>query len=249
MKKLVFILALFTSITGRLYANDIQTAQYYYDRNDISNAMNAINAAVKVKYADNAEAWMLMYKIYKKAQSTSPYSSFPDDCISNQHRAIRQLMELSDGRTWMQQEFGSQYLQLFNRFYSEFVTYANGSMKNKNFGNALKNYKNALKVYDDIYKYGLDPSPVDTAVIFRAGYSAIQEEKYAETETFFKKLADIPVKNKQYAMIYAWLSKYYIMETKDLPKAKAMFDKGLALFPDDKDLKELTTYFNSGAGQ
>jgi tetratricopeptide (TPR) repeat protein len=249
MKKLLLIITLLTCITGHLYANDLQTAQEYYDRDDITNAINAINAAVKVKYADNAEAWMLMYKIYKKAQYTSPYSSFPDDCISNQHRAIRKLMELSDGKTWLQQEFGHEYRQLFNKFYSEFVTYANSSMKNKSFGNALKNYKNALQVYDDIYKYGLDPSPVDTAVIFRAGYCALQNEKYAETESFFKKLADIPVKNKQYAMLYAWLSKYYMLETKDLPKAKAMFDKGLALFPDDKDLKELISYFNSGAGQ
>lgn len=246
MKKVLFTITILVSMIGNLYANNLQLAQGFYNNDDIENAVSAINNAMNSpQNKTNPEAWILMYRIFKKAQTSGPYSSFPDDCISKQHRAIRELMLLSDGKNWMEKEFGSSYINIFNKFYSEFVTYANNSMKNKNFGNAHKNYKNALKVYDDIYKYGLDPSPVDTALIFNVGFSALQNENYAETEIYFKKLADIPVKNQKYAMIYAWLSKYYILETKDLNLAANILAKGLSIFPNNQDLNELVPYLNS----
>lgn len=235
--------ALLSSMT--LTAQNLSNANMYYDQGYIDRAIDEIDRLTRQTEKNNPEAWLLMYKIFKKAETTSPYNSFPDDCIYRQYRSISELMKLQGSKGVMEREFGQYYTQIFNKFYSELITIANKSTDNKNFNNALKNFKNALIVYNDIYEYKLDPSSVDTSLTFTTGYIALRAEKYDDTEKYFSILANLNYHRPEHKIIYSWLVKFYILERKNLPLAKETLNKGLLFFPEDKELLELKAYITS----
>lgn len=242
MKQSLLVCCLTFSLLINAYGQSLDLARSYYDNGDISGAIRAIETVVYSRDKTNTDAWILMFYIFKKAETTSPYSQFPDDCIARQYEAVRKLMELPDGQDAMEKQFGSEYKYIFNKFYSEFVVFADKSMKNENFNAAFKNFKRALNVYDNIYQVGLDKSSMDTTLIFNTGYSALRAEQYEETAFYFKKLADANMQMAEFSNVYSWLTKYYILEKKDKTLAKTFLLKGLTYFPDDKELNELKLY-------
>ena len=250
MRSIAFIICFSLTSTIHLCAQSLSIAQSYLYGDEISSAIPSIEKIVYGMGSDNPEAWMLMYKIFKKAETTSPYNSFPDDCISRQHEAISKLMKLpgTSPSSIMEREFGKDFKYIYNKFYSEFVTFAQKSVKSENYGAAYKNYKRALKVYEDIYTYGLDTSPLDTTLTFHTGFNALKAEKYEETEKYFRILADANIVQPKFELIYSWLVKYYILEKKDMQLAAKMLEKGLRYYPEDKELNELKAYLTPVEG-
>lgn len=242
MKLSLLVCCLTFSLLINVHGQSLDLARSYYDSGDISGAIRAIETVVYSRDKTNTDAWMLMFYIFKKAETTSPYSQFPDDCVARQYEAINELLKLPDGPKAMENQFGSDYKYIFNKFYSEFVVFADKSMKNENFNAAFKNFKRALKVYDNIYQVGLDKSSMDTILIFNTGYSALRAENYEETAYYFGKLADANMQMAEYPIVYSWLGKYYILEKKNIALAKTFLLKGLTYFPDDKELNELKLY-------
>lgn len=244
MKNLCILFFLFGLSLVNIYAQSSSLARSFYESGDIPNALSSIQKAVAGSDKNNADAWFLMYQIYKSAETSSTFSSFPDDCVSGQHYAISGLMNLPDGKAKMEQEFGSNYVYIFNKFYSELVQFAQKSLDVKNFGAALKNYKNALKVYENIYKYGLDNSSIDTALTYSTGYCAVFAKKYDDAEKYFKIIYDSNVQSISYVFAYIWLAKYYITEKKDNVSALAFVQKGLLYHPEDKELLDIKQYLS-----
>lgn len=242
MKPSLLVCCLTLSMLTNAHGQSLDLARSYYDSDDLSGAIRAIETVVYSRDKTNADAWMLMFYIFKKAETTSPYSQFPDDCVARQYEAIKELLKLPDGPKAMESQFGSDYKYIFNKFYSEFVLFADKSMKNESYNAAFKNFKRALKVYESIYEFGLDKSSMDTILIFNTGYSAIQAKMYEETAYYFRKLADANMQMAEYSNVYSWLVKYYMLEKKDYELARSILFKGLNFFPDDKELNELKVY-------
>lgn len=222
-----------------LEAQDLSSTKRCYEADDISCAISSIEKFAYGTAKYSPEVWILFYSIFKKAETTKPYSQFPDDCLNRQHEAFSALLQIPGGKKAIEGKFGAEWKYYFNKFYSEFVTYAGRSMKDENFRAAVKNYKRALKVYDDIHYLGMETSTIDTVLVFNTAYSAIQAKEYNEAEKYFKQLADANVQMKGYAIVYRWLAKYYIVEKKDMAAALAMVQKGIQYFPGDKELTEL----------
>jgi hypothetical protein len=67
MKKVLFTITILVSMIGNMYANNLQLAQGFYNNDDIENAVSAINNAMNSpQNKTNPEAWILMYRIFKK---------------------------------------------------------------------------------------------------------------------------------------------------------------------------------------
>lgn len=242
MKQSLLVCCLTFSLLINAFGQSLDLARSYYDNGDLSGAIRAVETVVYSRDKTNTDAWILMFYIFKKAETTSPYSQFPDDCIARQYEAVKKLMELPNGPAAMEKQFGSEYKYIFNKFYSEFVQFADKSMKDENFNAALKNFKRAQKVYDNIYQVGLDKSSMDTILIFNTGYSALRAENYEETAYYFRKLADANMQMAEYSNVYSWLVKYYMLEKKDFELAKSILQKGLSYFPVNQELNELKLY-------
>lgn len=241
MKYITLFLLVFIQIST--HAQSYENALYYYKLNYISEAIDDIKEAIEGPEKNNAQAYVLMYKIFKTASTTPPFDGSPDLCLIQCANAACGALNQKNGTWAMEQEFGKQYLNVYINLYKDLTKYANFHLEKGNHPNTFLCFEGAYNVYKVLYNSDKEMFPMEHNLTFYTGYSAINAEKYTEAAKYFGELVDYDFHEPEYSSVYYWMAKYHLLETKNMQKAKETFDKGLKYYPNDEDLLSLKSYF------
>ena len=240
MKKTVFGF-LFMAAGLFATAQDIKTASKLYDAKQYDKAREAIDAAVNGKDGAKPEAWLWKHKIYWALATTDAFKSLVPDALVQGYEALKKGRSMPKGEEAMLKEFGFTVNpnSLFNDYYTTFINDGSKQMNAETYEDAFKSFKNALMVSKYFYDQKLITSDLDTMLTFYAGYTAMKANKEADAEYYYKIISDRNASGTDLHIGYGWLSNHYLNNKNDVAAAKAVYDKGIAHYPDNEYLKSL----------
>lgn len=247
MKKTIFGL-LFTAIGLGSTAQDIKTTQKLYDAKQYDKARDAIDAAVAGKDGAKPEAWIWKHKVYWALGTSEQFKAQVPNALSQGFDALKKARTMPNGEATMLKELGIEYNKPFNDYYVTFINNGSADMNGEKFGDAFNNFKSAIEVSRFFYDQKMITSDLDTMLNFYAGYTAMKNKDNANAELFFKKLADRNAGGTDVQIAYGWLTNYYLTDKKDIAAAKAVYEKGIALYPNDDYLKSMKTNLARASG-
>lgn len=247
MKKTIFGL-LFTAIGLASVAQDIKTTQKLYDAKQYDKARDAIEAAITGKEGAKPEAWIWKHKVYWALGTTEPFKAQSPNALAQGFDALKKARTMPNGEATMLKELGIEYNKPFNDYYVTFINNGSAEMNAEKFGDAFNNFKSAINVSGFFFEQKMITSDLDTMLNFYAGYTAMKNKDNANAELYYKKLADRNAGGTDVQIAYGWLTNYYLTEKKDMAAAKAIYEKGIALYPNDDYLKSMKTNLARASG-
>ena len=239
MKKTIFGL-LFTGLGLCATAQDIKTASKLYDSKQYDKARDAIDAAVNGKEAAKPEAWLWKHKIYWALATTDQFKTLVPDALQQGYEALKKGRSMPKGEAAMVIEMGElNPNKPFNDYYVAFINNGSTQMNAENFNDAYNSFKSALAVSKYFFDQKVIPTELDTMLTFYAGYTAMKGKKDSDAEYYYKILTDKGANGTDIQIAYGWLCNYYMKDKKDIAAAKAVYDKGIAVYPNDEYLKSM----------
>lgn len=235
MKRL-FLLVIAAITAFGVQGQDVKSIKKLVDAKDFVKAKEAVDQFLaSEKGAKDLEALILKAKIYNTLATQDATKSLVPDGRMQAFEAIKKAMEVNNTLTtfMLAQEKYTPIFSLYEGYYGEGANYFNA----EKFEDALNSYKNANEVGQYINKNGWALSALDTTLVFMIGASANNAKKLDDAATYYAKLADAHVANKDYASAYKFLI-YYYNEKKDDEAFHKYLDLGRKAYPNDKYFDE-----------
>ena len=231
MKRL-FLLAVFAVGAFNAEAQDTKTAKKHFEAKDFAKAKDAIDQALATyKGPKDWEAWFLKGKIYGGLAANETTKSLVPDARMQALDAIKKALEINNGLTTLSlaQDAYKPVFSLYEGYYGDGANFFNA----EKYEDAFNSYKNANTVGEYINKNGWALSALDTSLVFMVGASANNAKKLDDAATYYAKLADAGVANKDYAVAYRFLA-YYYADKKDEAAFQKYVQLGKKVFPGDR---------------
>lgn len=247
MKKTIFGL-LFTAIGLWGAAQDIKTTQKLYEAKQYDKARDAIDAAITGKEGAKPEAWVWKHKVYWSLGTTDQYKTLVPDALQQGFEALKKARTMPKGDEALVKEVGFDFNKPFNDYYVTFINNGSTQMNGEKFADAYNSFKAAIAVSRYFYEQKLITTDLDTMLTFYAGYTAMKNKDDASAVQYFKTLTDRNASGTDIQIAYGWLTNHYLTEKKDMAAAKAVYDKGIVLYPNDEYLKSMKTQIARASG-
>lgn len=247
MKKTFFGL-LFTAIGLWGTAQDIKTTQKLYEAKQYDKARDAVEAAIAGKDGAKPETWVWKHKVYWALGTTDPFKEQFPNALPDGFEALKKARTMPKGEETLLKELGIEYNKPFNDYYVTFINNGSAQMNAEKFGDAFNNFKSAISVSRFFYDQKMITTDLDTMLTFYAGYTAMKNKDDNNAALYFKTLADKNASGTDLQIAYGWLTNYYLKDKKDQAAAKAMYEKGIALYPNDEYLKSMKTIIARESG-
>jgi tetratricopeptide (TPR) repeat protein len=238
MKKTIFGL-LFTGLGFLCTAQDIKTATKFFDAKQYDKARDAIDAAIAGKEGAKPEAWIWKHKIYWAIGTTDQFKNLVPDALQQGYEALKKGKAMPKGDEAMLKELGLEFNKPFNDYYTNFINTGSAQMNAENFTEAFSSFKSALSVSRFFYDQKFITSDLDTLLTFYAGYNAMKAKKDNDAEYYYKIITDKNIGGTDIQIAYGWLTNYYLNDKKNPALAKATYEKGIKLYPNDEYLKSM----------
>jgi hypothetical protein len=236
---------------GIAYSQDLKAAKTLYDNGEMAKAKTTVDALLKGTEANNPSAWLLKHKIYLALSRTATYKNLPADIKWQGYQALLKARSLPKADEALIKDGGKltdTYFTHINTYYTDFIADGSAQMNNKEFMAAHNSFKNAVSISTLFYNEKIITSPLDTLLVFYAGYTAMQAKDEANTEKYFKQLVDANASGTDIQIAYGWLCNYYLTIKKDNAVAKKVYDIGSKHYPSDEYLKSMNTSIAQASG-
>lgn len=245
MYKLIVSVLVF-SLVFTMQAQDIKTASAYYTAKDYPNAKAAIDKALQGAEAANPYAWIWKHKIYYAIGAQAGAAPEPA-ALEEGFAALKKVPTLPKGEEALIKEVGINYTQVFYDYYQSFISKGSAAMNGDKNGLACQHFAAALTVSDYFFQQKLISSPLDTMIVFYAGYTAMKNNDLIKAEAYFKKIADHNCSGTDLQIAYGWLANFYL-ENNKTEQAKLVCEKGLNFYPGDEYLRSQQLTINRLSG-
>jgi len=186
------------------------------------------------KNAAKADAW------YFKGRAYNAYSYEKSLADAEKHRlkmeafeAFKKNQQMDKLDLRMKTEMFNSYLNLYASLYD----LGANAFNNKDYENAFNSFKAAQDVEDYIfaknYTYqGTTLYKLDTGLVLNTAIAAMQAKKEDEAMSYYKKLTDANVSDKQYQEVYEYLVDYY-NKKQDAASLQALLEKAKRIYPEN----------------
>lgn len=226
------------------FCQDFKTADKLFYEGKYDLAKKAIDATP----ADKPEVLLLKHKIYYKLGTSVVHKGFFPGILLQGWEALKTGYHMPKGDEAALKVIGFTYLNDFNAYYQEFIAIGSEKMNADKHREAFENFKAAISVTTYFYEKQIIKNPLDTMLNFYAGYTAMKDNNNEDAEFYFKKIADNNCSGEDLQIGYGWLCNYYLETKKDIPAAKAVFEKGIKFYPKDEYLLSKETAIASASG-
>lgn len=235
MKKYCFFMIL-------LFASVVSYAQSLDDINKLmllaqnKKAKEGIDKFLSdAKNATKAIGWFYKGRIYNAVSKDS--GTTPTDALKlkgESFEAFKKYQQLDAKQENFKQENYASYFDLYNGYFDIGAREFNS----KNFTNSFEGFKNALAVEEYVrskgYEYnGFKFSALDTSLVMNTAIAAGNAKNEDASIPYYRQLTDANVSGENFLNVYEFLLEYYIKK-KDEPNIKLMFEKGRAIYPQEK---------------
>lgn len=232
MKKIYFLLMLsFSAMIS--FGQDLDDIGDLMGKNKIKEARAAIDKYLSdAKNSSKADGWYYKGRIYN---ALSYEAGVPESDLYNLRNdafaAFQKYQQLDPKDLRLKLENYDSYLNLYGGFYDLGAKLYNS----KNYSGAFDAFKKSGEVKDYILskKYEFQQMklyPLDTSLVLNTATSAIQAKRTDDAVTYYRKLTDANVGDKDYEEVYEFLVDYYSKKD-DAASMSQLLEKAKKFYP------------------
>ena len=214
-------------------AQSLDDVNKLLDNKKLPEAKAAIDKHIaEPKNAGKSDSWYFKGRVY------NAYSYDANLPVTERYNlkmqafdAFKKYQELDKNDIRMKLENYASYLDLYLGLYDVGAN----SFNVKDYENAFNSFKSAQTVEDFImaknYSYEqLKFNKLDTALVLNTAIAAMQADKKDDAITYYRKLVDNNVSDKQYQEVYEYLVDYY-SKKEDETNLQPILEKGKKFYP------------------
>ncbi|MEO6721659.1 MAG: hypothetical protein ABIN67_14925 [Ferruginibacter sp.] len=233
------LLAAFTLLLGVANAQDIKEIKTYALTGQTQKAKEAIDKFLAVpKNAEKAEGWFYKGYVYNQISKDSTKPAAENRAIkSTAYDALKKYRELDPKAPLLEEQNNSPLFDLYVTYYSDLGVKAYMA---KDPSTAFEDFKKALEIHDYVASNNLTGnngfkfSTIDTTLTLYTAIAAAEAKKMDDAATFYKKIVDANIGEKQYIDAYQFLADYYKTK-KDNAAFASVIEKGRKSYPDNNE--------------
>lgn len=234
MRKLLFIVGLTLTVSASFaqkiddVKKDIAGGKYADARTKIDQIAN------DPKNASNSDAQFYKAVVYHNLAKQSPADSTLSIAALD---AMKKYLKMEEGKPDTQRDLLSK-IENYNTVIDMYRTSVNQGvehLRNNAYPTALSNFERALDAFVLLKDRKLVTAPMDTTIIYYAGASAQNMQKFDQAAKYYNQLIDAKIADTGFLNVYRFMINYNL-DQKDTAGARKYLDISKATFPQKNDL-------------
>lgn len=228
IKSMLLLCVLAVALNGYAQKGKVNSAEMSLSEGKVLDAKKDIDAALTDAETQNSvKAWRVKGDVYKDIYETKLYYPQNPNCLFDAKDAYIKALGLETNPK-KQKDYSTPLSALEGYLFNEGL----GRYKQNNNEDAYRHFSTAYSINELLLSKGLQKS-IDTSALFAAAVSGASAKKYTEVTPMLEKLVSM---NYNEPSVYESLAQIY-EETKNTEALAEIVKKGLAKFPDNKNLK------------
>jgi hypothetical protein len=232
MRKFILSLALLTSGSTILLAQDFKDVKEKLDKGKVAEAREKIDKEIAdPKNQKSASAWYYKGLVYSELSKDTTKTDM--DYRMEAFNAFKKYQELDPKNVMLMVTQNANFFQLYEAYYNQGVKDFNA----QTYDRAFQNFTGGLQVKDYVYSKGYEINnfkfaALDTQLLTLTGSAGILAKKEDLAMPYYQKLADAKVKGEDFKNIYPILVEYFGKKGDSVNKAKYLAI-GSELYPEN----------------
>ncbi len=228
IKSMLLLCVLAVALNGYAQKGKVNSAEISLSEGKVLDAKKDIDAALTdAETQTSVKAWRVKGDVYKNIYETNVYYAQNPNCLFDAKDAYIKALGLETNPK-KQKDYSTPLSALEGYLFNEGL----GRYKQNNNEDAFRHFSSAYSINELLLSKGLQKS-IDTSALFAAAVSGASAKKYAEVTPMLEKLVSM---NYNEPSVYESLAQIY-EETKNTEALAEIVKKGLAKYPDNKNLK------------
>lgn len=228
IKSMLLLCVLAVALNGYAQKGKVNSAEMSLSEGKVLDAKKDIDAALTdAETQTSVKAWRVKGDVYKNIYETNVYYAQNPNCLFDAKDAYIKALSLETNPK-KQKDYSTPLSALEGYLFNEGL----GRYKQNNNEDAYRHFSTAYSINELLLSKGLQKS-IDTSALFAAAVSGASAKKYAEVTPMLEKLVSM---NYNEPSVYESLAQIY-EETKNTEALAEIVKKGLAKYPDNKNLK------------
>ena len=228
IKSMLLLCVLAVALNGYAQKGKVNSAEISLSEGKVLDAKKDIDAALTDAETQNSvKAWRVKGDVYKDIYETKLYYPQNPNCLFDAKDAYIKALGLETNPK-KQKDYSTPLSALEGYLFNEGL----GRYKQNNNEDAFRHFSTAYSINELLLSKGLQKS-IDTSALFAAAVSGASAKKYTEVTPMLEKLVSM---NYNEPSVYESLAQIY-EETKNTDALAEIVKKGLAKYPDNKNLK------------
>lgn len=228
IKSMLLLCVLAVALNGYAQKGKVNSAEISLSEGKVLDAKKDIDAALTdAETQTSVKAWRVKGDVYKNIYETNVYYAQNPNCLFDAKDAYIKALSLETNPK-KQKDYSTPLSALEGYLFNEGL----GRYKQNNNEDAFRHFSSAYSINELLLSKGLQKS-IDTSALFAAAVSGASAKKYTEVTPMLEKLVSM---NYNEPSVYESLAQIY-EETKNTEALAEIVKKGLAKYPDNKNLK------------
>ncbi len=228
IKSMLLLCVLAVALNGYAQKGKVNTAEMSLTDGKVMDAKKDIDAALNdAETQTSVKAWRVKGDVYKNIYETNVYYAQNPNCLFDAKDAYIKALSLETNPK-KQKDYSTPLSALEGYIFNEGLN----RYKQNNNEDAYRHFVAAYSINELLLSKGLQKS-IDTSALFAAAVSGASVKKYAEVTPMLEKLVSMSYNEPS---VYESLAQIY-EETKNTEALVEIVKKGLAKYPDNKNLK------------
>jgi len=228
IKSMLLLCVLAVALNGYAQKGKVNSAEISLSEGKVLDAKKDIDAALTDAETQNSvKAWRVKGDVYKDIYETKLYYPQNPNCLFDAKDAYIKALGLETNPK-KQKDYSTPLSALEGYLFNEGLS----RYKQNNNEDAFRHFSTAYSINELLLSKGLQKS-IDTSALFAAAVSGASAKKYTEVTPMLEKLVSM---NYNEPSVYESLAQIY-EETKNTDALAEIVKKGLAKYPDNKNLK------------
>lgn len=228
IKSMLLLCVLAVALNGYAQKGKVNSAEISLSEGKVLDAKKDIDAALTdAETQTSVKAWRVKGDVYKNIYETNVYYAQNPNCLFDAKDAYIKALGLETNPK-KQKDYSTPLSALEGYLFNEGL----GRYKQNNNEDAFRHFSSAYSINELLLSKGLQKS-IDTSALFAAAVSGASAKKYTEVTPMLEKLVSM---NYNEPSVYESLAQIY-EETKNTEALAEIVKKGLAKYPDNKNLK------------
>ncbi len=228
IKSMLLLCVLAVALNGYAQKGKVNSAEISLSEGKVLDAKKDIDAALTdAETQTSVKAWRVKGDVYKDIYETKLYYPQNPNCLFDAKDAYIKALGLETNPK-KQKDYSTPLSALEGYLFNEGL----GRYKQNNNEDAFRHFSSAYSINELLLSKGLQKS-IDTSALFAAAVSGASAKKYTEVTPMLEKLVSM---NYNEPSVYESLAQIY-EETKNTEALAEIVKKGLAKYPDNKNLK------------
>jgi hypothetical protein len=181
----------------------------------------------------NSDALFYRAIVYHNLAKTKNDSAMSKTAMED----MRKYLKLEESKPEGQRDMLSKF-ENYNTLIDMYRTAVNQGveqLRNNGYSTALFNFEKALDAFTMLKARNLVTAPIDTNVVYYAGASAQNVQKYDQAARYYNQLIDAKIADTGFVNVYRFMINYNL-DQKDTAAARKYLDLSKTTFPQKNDL-------------